>query len=172
MGLSANDDAAGLVQTAFGLDIVNEMQVVTSGGQAEFGRVPRWLRQLRLKKRRQQTPWRMSMAIFATSTSTRKTHSHRRSCRTHQVQSGASLGGPILKDRHLLFHNFEQRQLNQTGIITITAANAAAINTVLKAVNYPGQLLNISTTTPTTIYPTRFAPADFFAKVDPSRQRS
>ena len=37
-GLSANDDAAGLVQTSFGLDVIQEMQVVTSGGQAEFGR--------------------------------------------------------------------------------------------------------------------------------------
>ena len=37
-GLSANDDAAGLVQTAFGMDAIQEMQVVTSGGQAEFGR--------------------------------------------------------------------------------------------------------------------------------------
>jgi hypothetical protein len=37
-GLSANDDAAGLIGTFFGLDVVQEMQVVTSGGQAEFGR--------------------------------------------------------------------------------------------------------------------------------------
>ncbi len=37
-GLSANDDAAGLVLTTFGLDVVQEFQVVTSGGQAEFGR--------------------------------------------------------------------------------------------------------------------------------------
>ncbi len=37
-GLSANDDAAGLTGTFYGLDVVNEFQVVTSGGQAEFGR--------------------------------------------------------------------------------------------------------------------------------------
>ena len=37
-GLSANDDAAGLVLTFYGLDVVQEFQVVTSGGQAEFGR--------------------------------------------------------------------------------------------------------------------------------------
>ena len=37
-GLSANDDAAGLSGAFYGLDVVNEFQVVTSGGQAEFGR--------------------------------------------------------------------------------------------------------------------------------------
>ena len=37
-GLSANDDAAGLSGIFYGFDVVNEFQVVTSGGQAEFGR--------------------------------------------------------------------------------------------------------------------------------------
>ena len=37
-GLSANDDAAGVVGNVFGMDAVSEFQVVTSGGQAEFGR--------------------------------------------------------------------------------------------------------------------------------------
>src|SRR5215475_10583282 len=37
-GLSANDDAAGLSGLFYGFDVVNQFQVVTSGGQAEFGR--------------------------------------------------------------------------------------------------------------------------------------
>lgn len=37
-GLSANDDAAGLAGNSYGLDVIREFQVVTSGGQAEFGR--------------------------------------------------------------------------------------------------------------------------------------
>src|SRR5262249_36754358 len=37
-GLSANDDAAGLSGLFYGFDAINEFQVVTSGGQAEFGR--------------------------------------------------------------------------------------------------------------------------------------
>ena len=37
-GLSANDDAAGLSGIFYGLDVVREFQVVTSGGQAELGR--------------------------------------------------------------------------------------------------------------------------------------
>lgn len=36
-GLSNNDDASGLTGAFYGLDVVEELQVVTSGGQAEFG---------------------------------------------------------------------------------------------------------------------------------------
>ena len=36
-GLSANDDAAGLVLTTYGLDVVQEFQVVTSGGKRSSG---------------------------------------------------------------------------------------------------------------------------------------
>src|SRR5687768_2618742 len=37
-GLSANDDAAGLSGISYGYDAVSEVQVVTSGGHAEYGR--------------------------------------------------------------------------------------------------------------------------------------
>ncbi len=37
-GVSANDDAAGVAGAFIGLDVVQEFQVVTSGGQAELGR--------------------------------------------------------------------------------------------------------------------------------------
>ena len=37
-GLSNNDDAAGVAGNVYSMDVVREFQVVTSGGQAEFGR--------------------------------------------------------------------------------------------------------------------------------------
>lgn len=37
-GLSSNDDAAGLVGMPYGVDAMEQFQVVTSGGQAELGR--------------------------------------------------------------------------------------------------------------------------------------
>ncbi len=164
-GLSANDDAAGLVQTAFGLDVVREMQVVTNGAQAEFGRalggyinfvsqsggnhvhgdVYGYLRDKHLNAENA-----LSQTLLPYT----------------QVQSGASVGGPIIKNRTFYFANFEQRQLNQTGIITITTAQSAAINTVLTATHYPGQLLNINTGTPTTIYPNPIRMSNLFTKVD------
>jgi len=65
-----------------------------------------------------------------------------------QAQYGASVGGPIVHDRTFFFTNFEQRQLNQNGIITIKASDAAAINTRLQTVGYQGPLLAVSSTTP------------------------
>ena len=164
-GLSANDDAAGLVQTSFGLDVVREMQVVTSGGQAEFGRALGGYINFVSKSGgnalhgdaygylRNQ---RLNAANALSGTNLPLT----------QAQYGTSLGGPVVRDRTFYFANFEQRQLNQNGIITITAANATAIDSVLKASGYAGPMLAISSTGPTTIYPNPVRSSNFFAKVD------
>jgi hypothetical protein len=40
--------------------------------------------------------------------------------------------------RFFYFVNFEQRELNQSGLTTITPANVAIINAHLLAVDYPG----------------------------------
>src|SRR5690606_31681059 len=37
-GLSANDDAAGLSGITYSVDAIDQLQVITSGGQAELGR--------------------------------------------------------------------------------------------------------------------------------------
>ncbi|SEF76083.1 Outer membrane receptor proteins, mostly Fe transport [Bryocella elongata] len=164
-GLSANDDAAGLVQTSFGLDAIQEMQVVTSGGQAEFGRALGGY--INFVSRSGGNQLHGSAYAYL-----RDKHLNAKNALSQtllpytQVQSGASLSGPIVKDRTFYFGNFEQHQLNQTGIITITPAQAAAINTVLTATSYPGQLLNISTSTPTTIYANPVRSSNFFGKID------
>lgn len=164
-GLSANDDAAGLVQTSFGLDVIREMQVVTSGGQAEFGRALG------------------GYLNFVTRSGTNQLHGGAygflRNQRLNadnalsqtnlpltQAQYGASLGGPIVHNRTFYFANFEQRQLNQDGIITITPANAAAINARLREIGYQGQSLVIDPTLPTTLYPNPVRSSNFFARVD------
>ena len=55
-----------------------------------------------------------------------------------QAQYGASLGGPVIRDRTFYFANFEQRLLNQSGLITISPANVNIINARLAAVGYQG----------------------------------
>ena len=57
-GLSNNDDAAGLTGVFYGLDVVNEFQVVTSGGQAEFGRALGGYINMVTQERLQQPAWR------------------------------------------------------------------------------------------------------------------
>src|SRR5262249_17260307 len=58
-----------------------------------------------------------------------------------QAQYGASLGGPIVSGRTFYFGNFEQRELNQSCLITIAPADVATINSRLSAVGYPGPLI-------------------------------
>jgi hypothetical protein len=163
-GLSANDDAAGLVQTSFGLDVVQEMQVVTSGGQAEFGRALGGYINFVSKSGGNKIHGNVYSYLRDKNLNASNAFTHTLLPYT-QSQSGASLGGPIRKDRTFYFTNFEYRQLNQTAPMSILASNAAAINTVLTTDKYPGQLLNISPTN-ITIFENPIRSDNFFAKVD------
>src|SRR5260370_35483263 len=78
---------------------------------------------------------------------------------------GASLSGPIKKDRSFLFGNFEEGRLNTAGIITVTPANASAINARLIAVGYKAPLLQVVSTA-TTLYPTTLRTDTLFVRGD------
>jgi hypothetical protein len=163
-GLSANDDAAGLVQTDFGLDVVQEMQVVTNGGQAEYGRALAGYFNYVSRSGGNKLHGDVYSYLRDKHLNARNAYSGLQLPYT-QSQSGVSLGGPLVKERTFFFSNFEYRQLNQANFLTITSTNAAAINTVLTAANYPGQLLNISPTN-ITVYPNPVRYDNFFFKVD------
>ena len=139
-GLSANDDAAGLSGMLYSVDAVDELQVVTSGGQAELGRALG------------------GYVSVVTKSGTNALHgdlySYFRNQRLNaanpvsntklpltQAQYGASLGGPIIQNRTFYFGNFEQRILNQSGLITIAPANVDVINARLRTSGYPGDPL-------------------------------
>ena len=158
-GLSANDDAAGLSGTFYGLDVVNEFQVVTSGGQAEFGRALGGYMSVVTKS--------------GTNTLHGDLYGYFRNQRLNaanslvhlplpltQAQYGASLGGPIRKDRTFYFANVEQRLLNQAGLMTISPANVAAINNRLLSTGYKGPLLS------TGLYPNPVHNINALAKID------
>src|SRR5262249_29748363 len=77
-----------------------------------------------------------------------------------QGQFGATLGGPVVRDRTFYFGNLEQRILNQSGLITITPENVAAINLRLSSVGYQGPLIF------TGIYPNPVHATTALAKLD------
>src|SRR4051794_34939435 len=126
-GLSANDDAAGLSGIPYGVDAIEQLQVVTSGAQAELGRalggyinvvtksgtnavhgtVYHFVRDDRLNARNALSGTTLPM---------------------NQQQFGGSLGGPLVRNRTFYFANVEQRRLDQTGLVTILPANVTAIN--------------------------------------------
>ena len=112
-GLSANDDAAGLSGITYGVDAVDQFQVVTSGGQAELGRAlggyvnvvtksgTNMLHgdRLRLLSRRRLN------ATNALSGETLPMKQH----------SSAPASAARLRDRTFFFGNVELRRLDQIG---------------------------------------------------------
>ncbi|MGE3510288.1 MAG: TonB-dependent receptor [Vicinamibacterales bacterium] len=158
-GLSANDDAAGLSGITYGVDAVDQFQVVTSGGQAELGRalggyinvvtksgtnvlrgtVYDYLRDDRFNAANALSGTKLPM---------------------NQSQYGASLGGPIRSDRTFYFANGEQRRLTQTGLVTIAQGNVGAVNARLAAAGYQAPLIT------TGVYPNPVDSTNFLAKVD------
>ena len=158
-GLSANDDAAGLSGVFYGLDAVREFQVVTSGGQAELGRALGGYINVITKSGTNAVHadlygyFRNQRFNAANPLSNTKLPST-------QAQYGASLGGPLKQDRTFYFANFEQRSLNQSGLITIAPANVAAINSRLATVGYQGAQID------TGLFPNAVHNSNFLGKVD------
>jgi hypothetical protein len=158
-GLSNNDDAAGLTGAFYGLGVVNEFQVVTSGGQAEFGRALGGYINV-VTKSGTNTLHGDLYGYFRNQRLNAANALSNTALPITQAQYGASLGGPVIHDRTFYFANFEQRELNQSGLITIAPANVAAINARLLAVGYAGPQIS------TGIYPNPVHSSNFFAKAD------
>ena len=158
-GLSANDDAAGLSGMPYGVDAVDQFQVVTSGGQAEFGRALGGYINVVTKSGTNRTRgdaygYFRDDAFNASNALTGST------LPMSQQQFGMSLGGPVLQNRTFYFLNVEQRRLDQTGLTTISDANVGAINARLVAAGYPGQTVS------TGIYPNPVDSTNVLAKID------
>lgn len=158
-GLSANDDAAGLSGIFFGLDVVQEFQVVTSGGQAELGRALGGYINMVTKSGTNSLHGDVYGYVRNQRFNAANPLSNTRLPLT-QAQYGASLGGPMVRDRTFYFANFEQRVLNQSGLITIAPANLSAINARLSAIDYPGGQIA------TGLYANPVHNSNFLAKVD------
>ena len=158
-GLSANDDAAGLSGIFYGVDVVHEFQVVTSGGQAELGRALGGYINMVTKSGTNSLHGDLYGYLRNQRLNAANPLSNTKLPGT-QAQYGASLGGPLLHDRTFYFANFERRDLNQSGLITIAPANVDAINARLAAVGYPGARIA------TGLYPNPVHNSNFLAKVE------
>lgn len=158
-GLSANDDAAGLAGTFYGLDVVQEFQVVTSGGQAEFGRALGGYINMVTRGGTNSLHGDIYGYFRNQRLNAANPLSHTNLPLT-QAQYGASAGGPLIAGRTFYFANFEQRRLNQSGLITIAPGDAAAIDARLAAVGYSGPAVA------TGLYPNPVHSTNFLGKVD------
>ena len=158
-GLSANDDAAGLSGMTYGVDAIEQMQVVTSGAQAELGRALGGY--INVVTKSGSNTFRGTVYDFVRDD--RFNAANALSGTTlpmSQSQFGGSAGGPIAKNRTFYFANAEQRILDQTGLVTITAPNVALVNARLTQSGYQAPLVS------TGVYPNPVDTFNVIAKVD------
>ena len=158
-GLSANDDAAGLSGIPYGVDAVEQFQVVTSGGQAELGRALGGYVNV-VTKSGTNLFHGDAYGYFRDDSLNAANPLSGSTLPMSQKQYGGSLGGPIVRNRTFYFGNVEDRRLNQSGLTTISAANVATINTRLAAMGYPGGLVA------TGIYPSPVHSTNVLGKID------
>jgi hypothetical protein len=158
-GLSANDDAAGLSGITYGVDAIEQFQVITSGAQAELGRALGGYINVVTKSGTNTLRGTIYDYIRDDSFNARNALSGTK-LPMNQSQYGGSLGGPFRKDRTFFFGNIEQRALDQTGLAIISGANVAAINARLDAAGYRGPRIS------TGIYPNPVDSTNLLAKVD------
>jgi hypothetical protein len=158
-GLSANDDAAGLSGIPYGVDAVDQFQVVTSGGQAELGRALGGYINVVTKSGSNSAHGDLYGYVRDDALNAANALSGT-TLPMHQNQYGASLGGPIRRDRSFFFSNVEQRRLDQSGLVTISQANVDTINARLAAAGYPGSPIS------TGVYPNPVRSTNFVGKID------
>jgi outer membrane receptor protein involved in Fe transport len=158
-GLSANDDAAGLSGIPFTVDSVDQFQVVTSGGQAELGRALGGYMNV-VTKSGTNVHSGDAYGYFRDDRLNAPNPLTGTTLPMNQKQYGGSAGGPLARNETFYFVNAEDRRLDQSGLTTISAANVAAINARLAALNYPGGVIT------TGVYANPVHSTNVLAKVD------
>ncbi len=134
-GLSANDDAAGLSGITYGVDAIEQVQVITSAGQAELGRALGGY--VNVVTRSGTNTFHGTVYDYVRDDSLNASNPlSGTKLPMSQSQYGGSLGGPVVSNRTFYFVNVEQRRLDQSGLTTIAPANVALVNAQLSAVGY------------------------------------
>ena len=158
-GVSANDDAAGLSGMTFGVDAIEQFQVVTSGGQAELGRALGGYVNVVTKSGTNAVRGSL-YGFFRDDAFNGENALTGTTLPMNQQQFGFSLGGPVRRDRTFYFTNVERKALDQAGVVSITPENASTINARLTQVGYQG--LPVATG----IYPNPVHSSNVLGRVD------
>jgi hypothetical protein len=158
-GVSANDDAAGLSGITFGVDAVEEFQVVTGGGTAELGRALGGYVNVVTKSGTNALHGSL-YGFFRDDAFNGQNALTGQTLPMDQQQFGVSLGGPVRHGRTFYFTNVERKVLDQTGVVAIRPENVAIINAKLDQVAYPGMPVT------TGIYPNPVHSSNVLGKID------
>lgn len=160
-GVSANDDAADLTGSYFSQEVIDQFQVITSGGIAEFGRASGGIVNIVTKSGTKNFHGDIYGFVRNQRFDARNPLAPGKDSLT-QAQYGATLGGPLRRERTFFFTNLEQTRRNDSAVVTIAPSAVAFINSRLNAVNYRGPRIE------TGVVPASFDTTNFFARLDHS----
>ena len=158
-GLSANDDAADLTGTYYSEEVIDQFQVVTSGGIAEFGRASAAVINIVTKSGTNDLHGAIYGFARNQRVDARNPLAPRKDLLT-QAQYGGTISGPLRHNRTFFFSNFEQTRRNYSAVITITPSTVTEINKRLNAVSYSGPQVE------TGVVPANFDATNFFVRLD------
>ncbi len=160
-GVSANDDAADLTGAYYSEEVIDQFQVVTSGGIAEFGRASGGVVNMLTKSG--TNDWHGGLYGFFRNQrfDARNPVAPTKDLLT-QAQYGGTISGPIRHDRTFFFTNFEQTRRIYSAVVTIDPPLVNPINNRLRALNYGGQLIESG------VVPASFDTTNFFGRIDRS----
>src|SRR5262249_38648026 len=155
--------------TSYSQEVIREFEVITSGGIAEFGRASSGI--VNIVSQSGTNDWRGRLYGFLRNqrldarsplSTTQDPRNPGRLLKDPltQAQYGATLGGPLKRDRNFLFANFEQSRLHNAVVIVISPANVTAINNVLDQFKYAGPRIS------TGLSPAGFNTTNFLARGD------
>ena len=158
-GVSANDDAADLTGTYYSQEVVNQLQVITSGGIAEFGRASGGVVNIITKSGTNE--WNGNLYGFVRNQrfDARNPLAPTKDLLT-QAQYGITFSGPVRQDRTFFFTNFEQTRRNYSAVITILPSAVTTINNRLNTLGFKGPRIT------TGLVPASFDTTNFFARLD------
>ena len=160
-GVSANDDAADLTGTYYSEEVIDQFQVVTSGGIAEFGRASGGVVNILTKSGTNDLRGSLYGFFRNQRFDARNPLAPTKDLLT-QTQYGGTIGGPLRRERTFFFSNFEQTRRNYSAVLTISPVAVNSINNRLRAVNYQGPLVS------TGVVPASFDTTNFFTRIDHS----
>ncbi len=158
-GVSGNDDAADLAGTYLSQEVIREFQVITNGASAEFGRSTSGAFNIVTQSGANRTNGSAYGFFRDDRFDARNPFATSRDPLSQQ-QFGATLGGPIARDRTFYFVNAEQTLNQRTAYISIADVNVSAVNQVLDVVGYRAPRVA------TGAFSTGFDTTNLFGRVD------
>jgi hypothetical protein len=161
-GLDNNDAVVGSVRATFSQEAIREFQVLTNSYSAEFGKAAGGVVNIVTKSGTNELRGN-AFFYFRDDGLNAKDHFERFDVNGNPIdrekapykqhQYGATLGGPIKKDKTFFFLSFEKVDIEANNFVNIDATAAA----ILQRAGFPVQLGNV---------PYRFESTEFLAKFD------